>query len=36
MFETIMIEPIRGFLSNFSNPVSEFPMTYRCELIDED
>ena len=36
MFETIMIEPIRGFFSNFSNTVSEFPMTYRCELIDED
>jgi hypothetical protein len=32
--ETHLIRPIRA--SYFSNPVSEFPLTYRSELIDED
>ena len=36
MFETLLIKAIRGFLSYFSNPVSEFPLTYHSELIDED
>jgi hypothetical protein len=36
MFETFLIKTIRGFLSYFSNPMSEFCLTYRCELIDED
>jgi hypothetical protein len=36
MFETLLIKPIRGFLSYFSNSVSEFPSTYHSELIDED
>jgi hypothetical protein len=34
LIEAILIEAIRGFLSYFSNPVSEFP--YHSELIDED
>ena len=36
MFKTPLIKAIRGFLSYFSNPVNEFPLTYRSELIDED
>jgi hypothetical protein len=36
MFETLLINAIRGFLSYFSNPVSEYPLTYHSELIDED
>ena len=36
MFETLLIKPIRGFLSYFSDSVSEFPSTYHSELIDED
>jgi hypothetical protein len=35
MFETLLIKPIRGFLSYFSNPMSEFPLAYQSELIDE-
>ena len=34
--ETLLIKAIRGLLSYFSNPVSEFPLTYHCELLDED
>ena len=36
MFEKSLIKAIRGFLSYFSNPVSEISLTYRSELIDED
>jgi hypothetical protein len=36
MFETLLIKAIRGFLSYFSNPVSELPLTYHRELIDDD
>lgn len=32
MSETLMIKPIRTFLSYSSYPVS--PLTYHCELID--
>jgi hypothetical protein len=36
MFKTLLIKAIRGFLSYFSNPASDFPSTYHSELIDED
>jgi hypothetical protein len=36
MFQTLLIKPIRKILSCFGDPVSEFPLTYHCELIDED
>ena len=36
MVETLLIITIREFLGYFSNPVSEFPLTYHCELIDGD
>jgi hypothetical protein len=32
---TLLVNAIRGFLSYFSNPVSE-PMTYHSDFIDED
>ena len=32
----ILIKPVRNILSCFGDPVSEFPLTYRCELIDEN
>lgn len=35
-FQTLLIKPIQTILSCFSDPVSEFPLTYHCELIDED
>ena len=35
MFEMLLIKPIRNILSCFGDPVSEFPLAYRCELIDE-
>jgi hypothetical protein len=35
MFE-FLIEAIQSFLSYFSNPVSEFPLTYHSELINKD
>jgi hypothetical protein len=34
MFETL-IKAIRGFLSYFSDPMSEFSLTYHSEIIDE-
>ena len=36
MSGTLLIKPIQGFLSYFSDSVSEFPSTYHSELIDED
>ena len=35
MFEMLLIKPIRNILSCFGDQVSEFPLTYRCELVDE-
>ena len=35
MFKMSLIKAIRGLLSCFSTPVSEIPLTYRSELIDE-
>jgi hypothetical protein len=35
MFEMCLTKAIRDFLSYFSNRVSEFPLTYRSEPIDE-
>ena len=34
VFETLSTKPIRA--SYFINPMSEFPLTYRSELIDKD
>ena len=36
MVESLLIITIREFLGYFSNPVSEFPLTYHSELIDGD
>jgi hypothetical protein len=36
MFQTLLTKPIRKIPSCFGDPVSEFPLTYHCELIDED
>jgi hypothetical protein len=36
MFDTLLIKASEGFVSHFSNPVSEFPLTYHSELIDKD
>jgi hypothetical protein len=38
MFETVtvLIKAIRGYIVYFSNPVSEFLLTYHREFIDED
>ena len=33
MFETLLIKPIRNILSCFGDLVSEFTLTYHCELI---
>lgn len=35
MFETLLVKAFQGELSYFSNLVNEFPLTYRCKLIDE-
>jgi hypothetical protein len=35
MFERLLIETIQGLLSDFSDPVSELPLTYHSKLIDE-
>lgn len=35
VLEVLLIKAIRDFLSYFSNPVSEFSLTYHSELIDE-
>jgi hypothetical protein len=35
MSETPLIKASRGFLSHFSHPVSEFPLTYNRELVNE-
>jgi hypothetical protein len=36
MFDMLLIKAIQGIVSHFSNPVSEFPLTYHSELIDKD
>ena len=39
MFETLLVIKTNqgiGILSYFSDPASKFPLTYLCELIDED
>ena len=36
MFESLSIKPIQGFLSHFSNPENDFPLTYHSVFIDED
>ena len=33
MFETLLIKTIRSILSIFGDPVSEFTLTYHCELV---
>jgi hypothetical protein len=30
-----LIKAIRDLLSYFSNPISDFPLTYQSELIDD-
>jgi hypothetical protein len=34
MFETLLIKAIQGFISYFSNPENELPLTYHSELIN--
>ena len=36
MFETLLIKAIRRVLIHFRNLVSECPLTYQSELIDEN
>ena len=36
MSETLLSKTIQVFLSNFSNPVSKFSLTYLSRLIDKD
>jgi hypothetical protein len=35
-FKTLLIKAIRGFLSYLDNSMSEFFLTYHCELFDSD